>query len=125
MSLVLRKNLNRKLSITEIDNNFEYLESISSGSLTPTLLGNITYEDFNLIFGELKKVVFADILGQNDKLISLYINVIDDFELSYVETYVNSIFSLNRKGNDIELVALFGKELLMSGEIEVWAVITI
>jgi len=47
MSLILRSDLNRRLSVNELDGNFTYLESISGGS-SFTLLTTIDYTDLNV-----------------------------------------------------------------------------
>ena len=121
MALTLRKNLTRKLNISELDDNFEYLESISGGSLEPTLIGTITYEDINDIESEIKKIVFEDVLSPGDKLISLYNEIIVDFEAGYAFP-VDPLIMLNKKGFDLEFYYRL-KDELIAGELNVWAVI--
>jgi hypothetical protein len=51
MSLTLRQNLNRKLTIQEMDSNLEYLEQLAQSGSTPDFLtdGEIEVDLFNLI----------------------------------------------------------------------------
>ena len=66
MSLILRGSLNRRLTETELDQNFTYLEGISggtgggSGPQAPTL---IETEAHGLSVADLGKVIFFDATG--------------------------------------------------------------
>lgn len=121
-SLTLRSEISRRITTTELDNNFRYLVELQ----TPILVGTISYVDINdldnISNDTIKEFLFEDVIPVGKSVTILYPKLVTDLS----DGVYTPIYTLNTyiKGDTDIMMTISLNEAnttWVSGYIEVYA----